>query len=191
MGRSNRRGLCWTSSVRRTYPNLKVFQVTVPSEHRGSGLGSELIRHLIQYGEELSYLSIVANVASELSANAFWERAGFPVVRTRAGGAVRGRVINVRVRQLHSPTLFSVAAAPEAALTIEQVKVGGLPINRNPAYALDLNVVLDVAQRRFNSDDAARIFGAAMSSALSLYATPEFIRELERNSPAAGGDPLL
>jgi GNAT superfamily N-acetyltransferase len=176
-----------------TYPNLRVFQLHVSPSHRRGGLGFQLIRRLVEYGEKNNYLSIVANVASDLSANAFWERSGFLLVRVKAGGATRGRTINVRVRQLQSPTLFSTTS-PESGgggPTIEQLRFPGLPINRNGAYALDLNVILDVVQRRVNREDAGRVLGAAMHGELALCVTREFVAELERNTSAFGSDPLL
>ena len=48
------------------YPRLRVFQIFVRPEFRGSGIARKLLRKLREYGEDLNYLTITANVAEEL-----------------------------------------------------------------------------------------------------------------------------
>ena len=59
-----------------TFPHLKIFQVYVCPEFRSAGLAGKLIGTLKKYGEENSWLTIRARVASELEANKFWQKGG-------------------------------------------------------------------------------------------------------------------
>lgn len=73
------------------FPQLKVRQISIAPKHRRQGHATTLLRALISQGEQEGYLSIVANVATDLSANAFYEKNGFLTSRLKAGGAVRNR----------------------------------------------------------------------------------------------------
>ena len=68
-----------------TYPHLKIFQIYVCPRFRSAGLGGNLVGTLKKYGEENSWLTIRARVASELKANKFWQGAGFVIVRQVPG----------------------------------------------------------------------------------------------------------
>ena len=61
------------------FPRLRVFQIFVRPEFRGSGTARTLLETLRDYGEKHNYLTITARVARELEANRFWEACGFLV----------------------------------------------------------------------------------------------------------------
>ncbi len=58
-------------------PTLKVFQVYACESVKGHGVGKKLINALKDYAKESHYHTISARVASDLPANAFWEKVGF------------------------------------------------------------------------------------------------------------------
>jgi len=92
------------------YPALKIFQVYVQKPHRKLGVGQKLITALTTWGEKTNYLTVSARVAADLPANWFWERAGFSLVRQESGGKFAGRMINIRVRALDTPSLLDMMA---------------------------------------------------------------------------------
>lgn len=82
-------------------PTLKIQQLFIPLPHRGRGLSRKLIDELVDHAELEGYSSIRARVAQDLPANTAWERLGFQIHRTVAGGVTTGRIINVRLRRIH------------------------------------------------------------------------------------------
>ena len=82
------------------YPALKIKQLFVRPEARAKGLARRLIDELVIFAEEKGYGSIRARVATDLDANAAWERLGFSTMVTAPGGATTGRTLNVRFRRL-------------------------------------------------------------------------------------------
>ena len=169
------------------FPHAKIFQVFVVPAFQRQGIGRKLLQSLIVLMEQHSFLQISAGVASDLTANEFYQKMGFEVSRTRAGGATRKRTINVRVRQLNTSDLFKLSAnaCHEPNLTDRLA-------NRQPVYVIDLNVFWDVVKRRPRSKYATALVGAAFRRLINLVITSEFVRELERNSqPSFLGDPAL
>jgi len=65
-----------------------------------------LVEEIVRKMERLQFLSVISQVAEDLPANRFWERIGFEIVRTRAGGKTTKRTINIRIRELDTPRLF-------------------------------------------------------------------------------------
>lgn len=173
------------------FPQLRVRQICVSPKHRRQGHATTLLRALKSQGETEGYLSIVANVATDLhSANSFYEKNGFATQRLKAGGRTRNRTINVRTLQLQSPNLISLMASPTAAVRADLIQ----PIKRSveaPLYAIDLNVFFDVVRDRIRSDHAGAVFEAALRHQIRIAASDKFVRELERKSHDPRKDPTL
>jgi predicted nucleic acid-binding protein/ribosomal protein S18 acetylase RimI-like enzyme len=173
------------------FPILRVRQIAIASKSRRNGQATTLLRALIAQGEKEGYLSVVANVATDLSgANAFYERNGFRTAHLKAGGKTRNRKINVRILQLETPSLISLMVGPSQPKTIEILQ----PKKRSadiPIYAIDLNVFFDAIRKRTRSEDAGTVFEAAFSHQIRIAASQEFISELQRTSNSPNDDPIL
>lgn len=173
------------------FPILRVRQIAVTPAQRRHGHATTLLRALISQGEKEGYLSLIANVATDLAgANSFYEKHGFVSSRLKAGGATRNRVINVRILQLDTPSLLSLMVGPSRPYKIEL-----LPPKRQsadvPLYAIDLNVFFDAIRTRARSDDAGTVFEAALRHQIRIAVSQEFILELERSSHNKSNDPVL
>lgn len=171
----------------RTFPHCKVWQLYVLPKYRSRGIARRLVDALVQSLEPHNYLSIKARVASDLPANQVWERLGFPMVCQKPGGITTNRVINVRVRPLHTPTLFGIAESfGDAELPL------GAPLAAGPpTYAIDLNVFFDLVRHRPRAANAATVISAGLSSMVRIVVAEEFVAELRRNAKSSGGDPVL
>jgi predicted nucleic acid-binding protein/ribosomal protein S18 acetylase RimI-like enzyme len=173
------------------FPLLRVRQITVTPKSRRNGQATTLLRALIAQGEKEGYLSVVANVATDLiGANSFYERNGFLSARLKDGGKSRNRKINVRILQLQTPSLISLMVGPSQPKAIEILQ----PKKRSPdipLYAIDLNVFYDAIRNRIRSDDAGAVFEAALGHQIRIAASQEFILELQRTSKSPGNDPVL
>lgn len=167
------------------FPHLKIFQLYVAPEFRNKKIGGTLITALAIDAERRYYITISARVAADLSANKFWESVGFPIIRTEQGGATTGRSINVRRRELDSPTLFSRMPSDRSIPRMAAARV------EQPIYALDLNVLLDVIKDRPRAEHARRLLTASMSGLLRLFVAREFVRELSRAAEDPATDPLV
>lgn len=169
------------------FPQLKVVQLFSVPNARGKGIGKLLVKKLIEFGEQNSFLAISARVAADLPANQFWEAQGFAKVKALAGGATTGRTINLRVHQLNTETLFGYpAGAPISALPLQ-----GETATYTPTYVLDLNVIFDVAKKRPRAKEAGAIISAALSNLISVVAAEELTTELKRHTPPSAPDPIL
>lgn len=167
------------------FPHLRVFQLYTLPQFRSRQIGRKLLDALLSDAESQYYITISARVAADLPANEFWERMGFRTVRTERGGATTGRQINLRRRELNSPTLFSVPQmAPVAALPT-LARVG------QPIFALDVNVFLDLIKDRPRGEYAGRLLTASMSGMLRLFVAREFVNELSRATQDEGADPVV
>lgn len=167
------------------FPHLRVFQLYTLPQFRGRHIGRQLIDALVSEAESQYYITISARVAADLAANEFWQRMGFKTIRTVAGGAARGRQINLRSRELDTPTLFSVPAMR---------RVTALPRHgrsERPIFALDINVFLDVIKDRPRAEYAKRLLTASMSGMLRLFVAREFVDELARAVRQEGPDPVV
>ena len=172
------------------FPHARIFQVFSSPQFRRKGIGRQLVETIVRRMESLQYMSVVANVADDLAANQFWERLSFGVIRTKAGGRTTGRQINVRVRELDVPTLFSLTTAP-ANSSARDLKLVSRLFDVSPIYILDLNILYDLVKKRANVEDVGRIVRASFNNLVRLAVTEEFIRELERTSVPAPSDPIL
>lgn len=171
------------------FPQLRVRQICVAPKYRGRGNATTLLRTLRSKGEADGYLSIVANVATDLQlANSFYEKNGFATQRLKSGGLSRNRTINVRTLQLETPSLISMMDGSTNLADLIRPKARSADV---PLYAIDLNVFFDVIRARPRSEDAGALFKAALSHQIRLAASDEFVRELERRSHAQQHDPVL
>ncbi|MDA1311915.1 MAG: GNAT family N-acetyltransferase [Acidobacteria bacterium] len=171
-----------------TYPHIRIFQVYVLPRFRRKHVASLLVQTVIKEAEEYGYLSVLARVAADLdSANAFWEHEGLLRRRQVRGGGRRSRTINIRVRDLETPTLFSshgTAALDVARFSIEP------PLPSTPAYAIDVNVFLDLIKSRAYAAAARQIVTACWTRAVDVFVAEEFVEELQR-AATTPSDPVF
>lgn len=170
-------------------PQGKIFQTWTAPEARGKGVGRRLISEVVRRLEQVHYLSIRADVAQDLErANGFYSAAGFETIMLRPA-KTRGRQINVRVRELSTPSLLELAADradPQVCLPVS------LPAgDRIPLYVIDLNVLFDVARARTQALFSGKVFGAGFENDVRLAVTSELVFELERNTDPSAPDPIL
>ncbi len=170
------------------YPGLRVYQLFVLDFARGKGIGSKLINGLVEYGENHGYLTITAKVAADLKANKFWGRQGFSIVEQQTGSNTSGRIINKRIRELDSPSLFS--SLSDLDIQKKEINYQLTPSLSNRSYVLDLNIFFDIVKKRKDQDAARIIISAAMNNEIRALVTPEFENELLRHS-AGQTDPVL
>ena len=167
------------------FPRLRVFQIFVRPEFRGSGTARTLLKKLRDYGERLNCLTITARVACELEANKFWEACGFFVTDQISGDAKR-RPLNKYTLELDAPSLFR----GESLRTIDstQIRFPG-PILFTPSYVIDLNVFFDVLRNR--DKESSRVVSLGLTNDVNLFVTSEFVKELERHTADHQRDPVL
>lgn len=168
-----------------TMPTLKVFQAYVCKSVRGHGVGKQLIDTLKEYAREKSYHSIVAKVASDLPANNFWERMGFSIYRQIKGGETTRRIINIRGYPFDDNDLFGRLVKEPTGIQ----PIG--PVLERPVYAIDLNLLLDVFKARPGYQKVIKIMQDGFQGKFSICITPEFKKELERQSSNFSDDPML
>jgi len=172
------------------FPTLRIFQLFVEAGERRSGVGSAMIESLVKHAESRSYVSIIARVADDLDANRFWEGMGFHVIRAERGGSTRHRVILLRERRLRTPTLFDLLHA-SATPTDHDLRLTERVFARSPAFAIDINVLLDIGKKRPRAEEVRKIIAAAMTNSIRLFVAPEFVSELKKSTPGGSDDPVL
>lgn len=172
------------------YPHAKVQAIAATEEARKQGVASCLLRSLTSELERLGYLTIKAEVAEDLAAALkFYQGNGFKASHEKAGGKSRNRNIIVHVRELDSPSLL---AALDSSPNVVDLGIRRRSAGDSPLYAFDLNVYLDLAREREQSDQARELFGAALAHSIRLAVASEFVVELQRSSGnAPSGDPVL
>lgn len=168
-----------------TMPTLKIFQVYVCKSVRGHGVGRQLINTLKEHARVKHYHSVVARVASDLPANKFWDDMGFTIYRQVKGGETTNRTINIRGYSLDENDLFG-----SLANELSGVRPTG-PVLERPIYALDLNLLLDVFRARKGFQEVIKIMQAGFQGKFSICITPEFKKELERQSSNFPDDYVL
>lgn len=100
---------------------------------RRKGSAELLVQEIVSQAEKVNYLSLAAHVATDLAdANRFWQRMGFETLRTRPGGKTTARTINVRVRNLNTPTLFDFVERESVHVRKRDLMLhpGGSQLNR-------------------------------------------------------------
>lgn len=173
-----------------TPPQARIFQTYVSPDFRRHGVGQALVAEVIRRSEEASFLSIRVEVASDLNgANNFYKNQGFRLVRERAGGSTRKRIICTRVRELATPSLldFATYGVPDGPAISLALSTATKP----PLYLIYLNVLFDLTKRRSNALGAGRVLAAAVGNDVALAVSSEFVAELERNTDAERPDPIL
>jgi GNAT superfamily N-acetyltransferase/predicted nucleic acid-binding protein len=172
-----------------TYPHCRVFQVYVVQRFRRQKIASLLIQSLVRGAEERGYLTVSAKVASDLeAANAFYEGEGLTLVRCTPGGSTRGRILNIRQRELDTPTLFGVGREPLTAQSSGFPLRDAAPI---PSYTIDVNVFLDLMKNRANAEQVRRTIAASLTRAVDVFVSDEFLEELRRAGNRLQQDPLI
>ena len=171
-----------------TWPSLRVFQISVSAKSRGHGIASMLLTKLEEYGESLEYMSVLARVAAELTANSFWQRMGYPVLRQMSGGGIKPRTINLRGKQLKARSLFSDVTVSQRPPTIAFIE---RPLVSELIYVLDLNVIYDITKNRAGQDIAQQVVALALAGPYRLYVTSEASHELSRTSSDPASDSVL
>ena len=170
------------------YPRLRVFQLCVRKSCRNMGIGSSLITALVTWAEAANYSIISALVGADLAANSFWEQLGFELVRQKPGGRSSNRLINIRVRELDTPSLFSGLVHTKG---MKNIQFAHRPLIGMQTYVVDLNIFFDITKKRVQRAEAARLIGTGLSQEARVFVTPEFTNELKRNSPQGKNDPIL
>lgn len=170
------------------HPRAKVLQIFVIPDARRHGTAKRLLDRLKEHLTELHYISIYASVAEDLrDANAFWERNGFYVQRTRPGGKTRGRTILARSHELSSPQLFERSGISSG----NPFGLGNELQDEKPIYLLDLNVLFDLGPRRPRNELALDVFHAERHGSCQLALSGELRAELVRTAKAANrSDPM-
>lgn len=170
------------------HPRASVLQVFVVPDLRSNGVAKHLLDRLKDHLTALHFISIYAGVAEDLQeANAFWERNGFYVQRTRPGGKTRNRTILMRSHELSSPQLFErsgISNGNPFGLNTEYQ-------DEKPIYLLDLNVLFDLGPRRPRNELALDVFHAERHGACQLAVSGELRAELVRTASAVQrSDPM-
>src|SRR6267142_5589889 len=75
---------------------------------------------------------------------------GFGIIRTRPGGHTKRRTINVRIRELSTPHLFSIASSQKEQ-PAQDLRLVSRLYDVSPIYVLDLNVLFDLLKKRANA----------------------------------------
>jgi ribosomal protein S18 acetylase RimI-like enzyme/predicted nucleic acid-binding protein len=172
------------------FPNAKVQQIAVMPKYRGSGVATTLLKALVAELERNGFMSIRADIASDLSsALSFYTSNGLEAVRERDGGRARGRRIIVHARQLDTENLFTTANS--VTLANKNLTARGRGTGEVPVFAFDLNVFFDLVRKRDQSEHARRLFGQALGHTIRLAVADEFVVELQRTSKTPLADPVL
>ncbi|EIM29454.1 GNAT family N-acetyltransferase [Microvirga lotononidis] len=170
------------------FPNAKIQQIAATPPFRGKGAASALMKALVSELERVGFVSIRADVASNLThALNFYARNGFEPIRQRAGGKSRGRTIIIHSRTLESDNLLTLAT-PHSEF---QIDLSRRRASVDPVFAFDLNVYFDLVRDRSHSENARQLFGAALAHTIKLAVAEEFVTELRNTSSNLTADPIL
>ena len=172
------------------FPRLRIFQIAVKEAWRRYRIGSILLSRLIKEAESWNCMSISARVADDLNANAFWDHHHFKIVATQMGGTTSNRHILVRQKQLNTPTLFDMLDS-EQSPTDHDLRLAERLYEKSPLYAFDINVLMDLIQKRPRAADVRRIISASFANSIRLFVAPEFIAELTKAGKEKEDDPIL
>jgi len=166
----------------------KVQQIATSPEYRRQGIARALMRALIDALEKNHFLSVQADVASDLDhAKAFYQANEFKVVSQRTGGASKGRTILVHARFLETPSLFDFTSGikPEADWSLpKEFDVAAR------TFALDVMVYIDLVRDRGFREHAEKLFRSALSHEIRIAVADEFCAELKNAGRKLRADPL-
>jgi predicted nucleic acid-binding protein/GNAT superfamily N-acetyltransferase len=169
------------------FPYAKISQVSVVSTCRGFGIGKLLVNTVVSAMEQKGYMCVSARVANDLKVNEFWQQLQFLTVIQKHGGASRKRLINVRLRELNTPSLFGASLKER----VFHLPLQGRPSSRPAVYVVDLNVFFDVVKRRPRRDTAGPVFAAGFKNLVRIVVAEESINELRRSSKPNSVDDVL
>lgn len=172
------------------FPHAKIQAIATTNSKRKSGAAACLMRSFISEMEQQGFISIKAEVASDLKgALAFYSSLGFEQVSIKQGGKSRNRTIIVHTRELETDTLFSIANKTNSKI---ELGVNRRSVSEAHFYVFDLNVYFDLAKDRAQSENAGKLFSAALDHHVRLAVSAEFVEELKRNAAKAPtNDPVL
>jgi len=171
------------------FPNARIFQTLVKKEFRKQGLAASMIEQLASHLEKQSFSSISAKVATDLTvANKVYESLGFHTIRIIKGGVTTGRMLNLRCRELNSPSLFRWGNTPTILTHLALPNRSSI---HTPQYMIDLNVVFDSAKKRARAKAANTLFKAGFQNIVRIAISEELINELERTAYDKKDDPIL
>jgi hypothetical protein len=153
---------------------LRIFQIYVGENSRGSSVASSLIKEITQHGENLSCLNLRADVANDLSdAVNFWQSQGFCALAPRRKKNETRREVLIFQKRLSTPSLLPVETLP--------LSITARPIANAPdSYVIDLNIFLTLIKNQEDGALISEIMQAAFAGEFSLSVTPEFQEELKR-----------
>ena len=175
----------WTGA----YPHARIQQIATEPAYRRKGIATALVRSLVSYLETRNYISVRADVASDLSeALAFYAKNEFHPIKDYSGGRIRNRTISLHIRELETDTLFTKMDG--SSLTVK----GAFRSRQSweaQSFALDLNVYFDLARERAFSREARQLFSSALAHEIRVAVADEFVRELDRTSRDQANDPIL
>ncbi len=153
---------------------VRVFQIYVGENSRGSGVAATLIQEITAHGENLSCLNLRADVANDLTdAVKFWQSQGFCALAPRRKKNASGREVLIFHKRLSTPSLLPNETLP---LSITAKPIGDVV----DSYVIDLNIFLTLIKKQTDEKLIAEIMQAAMAGEFSLFVTPEFQEELRR-----------
>ena len=154
------------------YQNGRIFQLYVEPTLRRKGSAKLLVQEIVSQAEKVNYLSLAAHVATDLDdANRFWQHMGFETLRTRPGGKTTARTINVRVRNLNTPTLFDFVERESVHVRKRDLMLLDRLPTRVPLYLIDLNVLLDLVKTTPGKETVSKLFSAALANRVRLAVT--------------------
>lgn len=171
------------------FPYARIFQTLVKKKFRNHGLATSMIEKLVDQLEKHSFSAISAKVATDLRiANKVYDSLGFKIVRTVKGGSTTGRVLNLRCRELNTPSLFKWSDSP---VVMDHLALPIRSPNHSPQYLIDLNVIFDSVKKRAKAQAANILFRAGFQNIVRIAISEELINELERTSYDPNDDPVL
>lgn len=114
-------------------------------------------------------------------------------MRQESGGKTLGRKINIRIKDLDTPSLLKIMDfVPTAPSTkIKDLHFSHGPISTSSNYILDLNVFFDVVKDRIHRKEASLLIKAGLNHHIRVCVTPEFTEELIKHTRAGQPDPIL
>lgn len=169
--------------------SAKVQQISTCPSFRRSGVAKALIQALVTELEKKNFLSIQADVASDLpNALAFYKAQGFKIVRQRQGGVTRGRTILIHARFLDTPSLLDFTT--NEISTDKHIPLPKAFDVTARTFALDVMVYIDLVKDREFSEVAQNIFKSAFAHEIRIAVADEFCDELKKAGKSFKSDPL-
>ena len=170
------------------HPSSKIQAIAVLKDYARKGIGQALLDDAINRLEVEHFISVCAKPAEDLiSAQAFYEKNKFEIIRTEQGGKTLNRQIIVRERTLNVPTLFDKIDINQNAVSLLAVES-----KQNRLWVIDINALSDIL--KLDCDEYQKIydvFSATSAGRINIAVTSESKRELQQNIEEVGGNPIL